>query len=93
MTRLFVAGAVVLGDLDDCALGAAVLLQGPAGISVQTVTNAFGNFEIDGLEPGQYSIKIEIKGYIAKTLDIDLKSSEYLGEIVLDNIKPKNGHK
>ena len=93
MTRLFVAGAVVLGDLDDCASGAAVFLQERDGISVQTVTNAFGNFEIDGLEPGQYSIKIEIKGYIAKTLDIDLKSSEYLGEIVLDNIKPKNSHK
>jgi Fe-S-cluster-containing dehydrogenase component len=89
MTRLFVAGAVVLRDLDDCALGATVYLQGLAGISAHTSTNAFGNFEFDGLEPGQYSIKIEFEGYIPKTLDIDLSSSEYLGDILLDNVNPK----
>jgi Fe-S-cluster-containing dehydrogenase component len=89
MTRLFVAGAVVLRDLDDCALGATVYLQGLAGISAHTSTNAFGNFEFDGLEPSQYSLKIEFEGYIPKTLDIDLSSSEYLGDILLDNVNPK----
>jgi tetrathionate reductase subunit B len=90
MTRLFIAGAVVLRDIDDCASGATVYLHGSTGISAQTRTNAFGNFEIDGLEPGKYSLKIELEGYIQKTSDIDLKSSEYLGDIVLDNIKSKN---
>ncbi len=90
MTRLFIAGAVVTGDLDECAAGATISVQGHTGNSAQTRTSVFGNFEIDGLEPGKYSVKIEFPGYLEKTLDVELKRSEYLGDIILHNIGSKN---
>jgi Fe-S-cluster-containing dehydrogenase component len=86
ITRSFIAGAVVLGDINECAKGALVTLRGPQGKAARTKANAFGNFEIAGLDPGKYSLKIGNPGYTAKSLQVDLKTSQYLGDIILKKV-------
>jgi Fe-S-cluster-containing dehydrogenase component len=86
VTRDFLAGAVVFGDINECAKGAVVTLKGPRGKSARAKANAFGNFEIAGLAAGRYSLKIESPGYVSKSLDVDLDKSEYLGDIILQKV-------
>lgn len=81
-TKNFLAGAVVLGKVNECAKNASVSLSGPKGKKAKTRTNAFGNFVFDGLEPGRYTVKIEISGYEPKLLEVELKESNYMGDIV-----------
>lgn len=51
---LFIAGSVVADG--DCAEDAEVQLQRPGGPSLQTRTNAFGDFRFDGLGAGDYAL-------------------------------------
>jgi Fe-S-cluster-containing dehydrogenase component len=83
----FIAGAVVYGDVNECAQGASILLKGPGGKLLKTSTNAFGNFEFDGLKPGAYALKIEAIGYATKSMEVDLKTDQYLGDIILSKSK------
>ncbi len=82
MTKHFIAGAVIYGDSDECAEGVAATLIAN-GKSVKTTTNNYGNFEFDGLDAGKYTVKLECAGYDSKTLDVDLKTDGYLGDIIL----------
>jgi Fe-S-cluster-containing dehydrogenase component len=82
-TKIFLAGAVVLADVNECAKGATVALSASKGEKTKTLTNAFGDFEFDGLLPGKYTVNIEIAGYNPKSLEVDLQKSEYLKEIKL----------
>jgi Fe-S-cluster-containing dehydrogenase component len=81
-TQNFIAGAVAYGDINECVKGAVVSLSGPKGKRAKTKTNAFGNFEFDGLNSGPYSVKIEAPGYEPKTVNVELTKSEYMGDIV-----------
>jgi Fe-S-cluster-containing dehydrogenase component len=82
MTKHFIAGAVIFGDTDECAEDVSVTLAAN-GKSVKTITNNYGNFEFDGLDAGKYSVKLERAGYASKTIDVDLKTGTYLGDITL----------
>ena len=53
------------------------------GKSAKTTTNNYGNFEFDGLDAGKYSVKLECAGYAPKTIDVDLKTDNCLGDIIL----------
>jgi Fe-S-cluster-containing dehydrogenase component len=86
MTRHFLAGAVVLGDIDECAEGANVAVKDSQGALKEIRTNAFGNFEVDNLESGKYTVNIKKSGYHPQSLNIELKTSQYLGEIKLAKI-------
>jgi hypothetical protein len=82
--KLFIAGSVVYGDVDECAEGVSVTLTNQsAGKSKKTSTNNFGDFEFDGLGVGKYSVKFECEGYKGKTVAIDLKTDKYLGVVNL----------
>ncbi len=83
MMRLMMAGSVVQGDTGECAAGAEVKLKGPDGKNCRVVTNAFGDFSIDGLEAGRYTVKITADGYKDTYLEVDLKKSQSLGAIML----------
>jgi Fe-S-cluster-containing dehydrogenase component len=84
LPKLFIAGSVVFGDVDDCAEGVSVTLtKQSGGISAKTSTNNFGDFEFDGLGAGRYSAKLECKGYKAKTVNVDLKTDKHLGVVKL----------
>ena len=52
--KLFIAGSVVYGDVDECAEGVSVTLTNQStGKSKKTSTNNFGDFEFDGLGAGK----------------------------------------
>lgn len=78
----FIAGTVVFGDTDECAENVTATLTAN-GKSVKTATNNYGDFEFDGLDAGKYRLNLESAGYKPKTINIDLKTDNYLGEIIL----------
>ncbi len=82
-TKNFVAGAIAYQDVNECAEGASVVLTGPKGRTLKTKANAFGNFEFDGLLPGEYSVKIEAEGYKPQSMKFTLKTDYYTGTINL----------
>jgi Fe-S-cluster-containing dehydrogenase component len=79
----FVAGAVVLGDTDECAAGASVTLEG-AGRKETVSTDSFGDFEFEGL-PGETAFKVTVSspGYETREFEVKTYVSVYLGDIVL----------
>jgi len=82
--KLFIAGSVVYGDVDECAEGVSVTLTNQStDKSTKTSTNNFGDFEFDGLGAEKYSVKFECKEYKGKTVAIDLKTDKYLGAVNL----------
>jgi len=84
LPKTFIAGSVLYGDVDECAEGVTVtLIDQSTGKSAKATTNNFGDFEFDGLNPGKYAVKIEGAGYAPKTVDVDLKTDNYLGAIAL----------
>jgi Fe-S-cluster-containing dehydrogenase component len=84
LPKLFIAGSVVFGDMDECAEGVSVIMTNQsAGKSKKILTNNFGDFEFDGLGLGKYSLKFECKGYKVKTVNVDLKTDKHLGVVKL----------
>lgn len=83
LPKKFVAGTVVLGDTDECAKDATVILTG-SGRNMTVTTDTFGDFEFEGLaDDTEYFIKIEAKGYKPKEIPVKTTSDVYLGVIKL----------
>lgn len=88
-TKCFIAGSVAVqkDGVVDCAAGVRVtLLQGKQKIG-EAVTDTFGDFKFDRLEPGSsnYVIEIQAAGYEKETIAVErLKTSLTLGTINLD---------
>jgi Fe-S-cluster-containing dehydrogenase component len=83
LPKKFVAGTVIYGDIDECAVGVSVSLSGN-GETRLTKTDDFGDFEFEGLADNtDYSVKIEASGYKSKSLKTRTQKDTFLGEIVL----------
>lgn len=83
LPKKFVAGTVILGDVDEVAIDAEVALLAN-GKTQKMKTNGFGDFEFEGLEANtEYTVKIEAKGYKGQTVTAKTSKDVYLGEIVL----------
>ena len=83
LPRKFIAGTVILGDVDEVAVGAKVTLAGNKNEHV-VKTNGFGDFEFEGLaDNADYVVKIEAPGYKPKSVRAKTLKDTYLGEIVL----------
>jgi Fe-S-cluster-containing dehydrogenase component len=83
LTKTFIAGTVILGDIDEVGKGLVVKLEGPGG-EKEAKTNGFGDFEFEGLASNaDYKVKVEAAGYKAKNLKVKTLKDTYLGEIVL----------
>jgi Fe-S-cluster-containing dehydrogenase component len=84
LPKKLVAGEVVLaGDPEECLKDVTVTLTGQAG-KLSTVTDAFGDFEFDGLESDtDYILNIEESGFIPVTMKILTETDICLGAIVL----------
>jgi Fe-S-cluster-containing dehydrogenase component len=83
LPKSFVAGAVVLGDSDECAVGATVTLEGD-GQTATTTTDTFGDFEFEGLPANTtYTVTAVAPDYEARECTVRTTSSIYLGDIVL----------
>lgn len=83
LPKRFVAGAVVLGDKDDCAEGAIITLTCESGKKTVKADN-YGDFEFENLPVCiNYQIKIEFEGYESQILYVNTNIDQYLGDIVL----------
>jgi len=85
--KRFVAGAVVLGDTDECGEAAKVTLLGKGEKEVMTADN-YGDFEFDGLNADKaYVVRVEKKGYQTYRTEVKTKTDVYLGDIRLAKIR------
>ncbi len=81
----FIAGTVIYGDRDECAGGVTVGLS-RGGERQEVKTNAFGDFEFEGLADNtEYTIGITAGGYEEQTITVKTVKDIYLGEISLKN--------
>ena len=86
ITKLFVAGSVVLRDTDDLVEGASVKLLSGGREIARASTDAFGQFKFDGLEPGKYKVVVEYPGYRGLEVDVEASESTYLGYLFLEKL-------
>jgi len=83
LPKKFIAGAVVFGDNDECAVDVSVTLS-RNGEKNTVKTDNYGEFEFEGLEEDkEYSVKIEHPKYATKEFTVKTKIDVYLGEIIL----------
>ena len=86
-TREFIGGTLIrtVDGITDCVGGARIRLERAGSTVGETVSDAYGEFKFDGLEPdsGAYLVCIEIDGSEARRLDLELGDSTYLGRIEL----------
>jgi Fe-S-cluster-containing dehydrogenase component len=87
MTRCFVGGSVVadVGNVEECAEGAEVLLRHDGREVGRARTDTFGEFKIDGLEPNSGPYQLQVSGTAGRfSLQFDLREqSLYLGVMKL----------
>ncbi len=69
----------------DCVEGAKVTLTKDGKTVAELATDNYGDFKFDRLpeDSGAYKIAIAAEGFPAKSLDVELTTSIYLGEIRL----------
>jgi ferredoxin len=83
LPKRFVAGTVILGDVDEVAIGADVTLTAE-GTTWAVKTNAFGDFEVEDLPPNtSFKVDVAAAGYRAASCQAKTSKDVYLGEIVL----------
>ncbi len=85
LPKSFIAGAVYDPKKDECIEGAtATLTDSKTGEKLTATTDTFGDFWFEDLKAGKYSVKIEAKGFAAKTIDsISTEKDVNLGDIPL----------
>ena len=69
-TKCFIAGTVLKDG--DCAQGVKVSLKG--GAAAEQVTNYFGDFRLDGLSPGTYTLVVDGKEERTVTIEESLNA-------------------
>ncbi len=83
LPKSFVAGAVVFGDTDECAVGVNITLEGPDG-KTTAATDAYGDFEFEGLPADTaFTVTLSSPGYQEKAIGVKTNISVYLGDVVL----------
>lgn len=87
MTKCFVGGTVVkrVGSVEECAAGVEVVLTLGGREAGRATTDAFGEFKIDGLEPGSGGYRLEAadgQGRLSAQFDLG-EDSLYLGVLTL----------
>jgi len=86
-SRCFIGGSVAV-EVDggsDCAQGANIKLIKNSNTIAETVSDPFGDFKFDNLEEnsGIYTLEIKYKDYQKKKVEVDLKQSVSIADIVL----------
>jgi Fe-S-cluster-containing dehydrogenase component len=86
-TRCFIAGSIAVesNGVCDCAAGARVRLLKNASVIADTTSDSFGDFKFDNLEEnsGTYTLEIDYKGFEKKKVEVALKDSVSVGDIIL----------
>jgi tetrathionate reductase subunit B len=82
--KKFIAGTVYDPIEKEVVIGANVTLTGPKAKVTTSTTDAFGDFWFHGLADGDYTLKIEAKGFAAKSFSkMTLGKDVNLGDIPL----------
>ena len=88
-THCFIGGSVAHEEQGtmDCSEWATVTLFKNSEKVDETLTNNFGDFRFDGLEEnsGKYTMEILLKDYKKKTIEVELKASINIGNILLED--------
>lgn len=86
--KCFIAGSVEFehSGVIDCAEGVIVKLYSGTNLVEETVTDNYGDFKIDRLQPnsGDYLLEIAKEGFQSKELSVNLELSLNIGSIRLD---------
>jgi Fe-S-cluster-containing dehydrogenase component len=86
-THEFIGGTIIktVGGVTDCVANAKIKLERSGSVVGEAVTDAYGEFKIEGLErdSGRYRVVVEVGGREAKRLDVELKNSVYIGRVEL----------
>ena len=86
-TRCFISGSIAFesNGVCDCAAGARVRLLKNANVIAETTSDGFGDFKFDNLEEnsGVYTLEIDYKDFEKKTVEVELKESVSVGDIIL----------
>jgi tetrathionate reductase subunit B len=84
LPKRFIGGTVFDPEADEVIIGAKVVLKGQAHADTAVTTDDFGDFLVEGLEPGKYTVSIQHKGYTAVSLEADIRDRDInLGDIAL----------
>ena len=81
--KRFVAATIVDFAIDEVVIGARVnVYDADGGIATVSRTDDFGDFFIDGLEPGKYVVEVEEWGYRKLVVDVDLSEKDiFIGDL------------
>jgi hypothetical protein len=79
--KRFIAGTVYDPVEKEVVIGAAVTAAAADGTTCSVQTDAFGDFWLEGLEPGEYTVTIEAEGFGPATCVADATADVGLGDI------------
>ena len=83
LPKKFLAGTIHYAEVEECAENVMVKLSG-GGLSRETVTNAFGDFEFEGLpNDSEFEISITKPGYKNQKISVTCDKDLYIGKIEL----------
>jgi Fe-S-cluster-containing dehydrogenase component len=85
LPKPFIAGAVFDQEADECTEGAKVTATNVAtGASLTTETDGYGDFWLNDLAPGEYTLIVEKAGYLPQKMGpIDARKDINVGDIAV----------
>ena len=84
LPKTFIAGALVDSSTGECLEGADVSAKDTAtGKTTATKSDIFGDFWLDGLDAGTYTVTISKSGMKSTSMQVSLQKSTNLGDIEL----------
>jgi Fe-S-cluster-containing dehydrogenase component len=79
-----ISGSVVFGDTGECGTDVKIAVFDDSGQRIETKTNNYGDFLVEGLPPGgRYEIRLVHPGYSSQRVFTTLDGDANLGDIVL----------
>jgi Fe-S-cluster-containing dehydrogenase component len=89
LPKRFVAGSVVFRDIDQCAEGATITIEGE-GEKKTLKANNYGDFEFEDLPSDKaYTVKVEAPGYKSQKFEVKTNIDVYLGDIFLSRTRSR----
>jgi tetrathionate reductase subunit B len=85
LPKPFIAGAVFDSEADECTEGAKVTATNVAtGVLVATETDSYGDFWLNDLAPGDYTLVVEKTGYVPQKMGpVDARKDINVGDIAV----------
>lgn len=79
----FIGGTAVFADTDECAEGVRAVVTRDGTVMGKAVSNNYGDFIVDGLEPGEYELVLTSPSYQELRRSVAVEASVSLGVLPL----------